>query len=737
MRNHRHLGAATNLHFTTQLTDPVWGAFPITQFEAEILDTHELCRLEQIKQMGLAFLDFPSLTHTRLEHSLGVMHVADKLFRILYETTALRRDFTPQEIEVLFSAENHQALRLAALLHDLGHPPFSHAVELTFKKYRTLLERALAGVQHERPSGPDKEHLFTHYSHETFTRWMIINARDLSERITRYFQDKGMVDQIAALAVGKAEGRLATFNKIISGDFDADRIDYLIRDNWHSGFSIGLSPDELYNAVHLRRVESPHSREAHYEIYIDRSSLPFVNSVLSARERLVRRVHLADFGRAATQMLINFLHEDLSRQTDDGEVWRTILRLHQRCTDFTFFEEINKRLGSRRSRHHGRDIANIIRWPSKQSAWKQFAQLGFMRMHPCLRLLTYISAKAPYDMPAQLCVATSGKGARCVFIEPSEKPAAEFSILVDYNCNPAQPSLDYIASTENRQGRAILAQSLSNLDVFAYEVDSNFAENKKVRSAKSLSTSRVSAYTKCLEPKETLLARFIAQLADDTKAKRRASNHGMLPSEFLLAVLYCLDSNIVDSFQRARSVYVYRSELFINHFFQSLVEDEALTFFPQEFVRLRNNRKERDANRIFSEVQRLNVFGLIETRQRAIFQYSEKSRSRQIQRTRDEVYSTREDFRISPWGKYYVENELTEEERGQIRELIMHRQGQQEVQNLLLKMATLYPTDFVTSSSSRLEDLDEFHRQWHLAATKIHQKGGCAMIFFLLSEPPC
>src|SRR6185436_20836193 len=98
----------------------------------------------------------------------------------------------------------------------------------------------------------------------------------LHRKLQTYFQRSDTVRAIAALAVGKAPTEpWATFNPLISGDFDADRIDYLIRDNRHSGFAIGLSPDELYNAVHLRpdKAEGTFPR---FEIYIDRNALHFV-----------------------------------------------------------------------------------------------------------------------------------------------------------------------------------------------------------------------------------------------------------------------------------------------------------------------------------------------------------------------------------------------------------------------------------------------------------------------------
>lgn len=143
-----------------------------------------------------------------------------------------------------------------------------------------------------------------------------------------------------------------------------------------------------------------------------------------------------------------------------------------------------------------------------------------------------------------------------------------------------------------------------------------------------------------------------------------------------------------------------------------------------------------NSNRVFSEIQRLNVFGLIETRQRTIFHIPGSAKEERLRRTREGVYSTREDFRIDHWGKHYVEFEIRDKELlARVEDLVRSRQN--VVLNHLLEMAQAYPEDpFMTTSEnpkvmSRVMRLREFYLRSRKISEEIRQAGGCAMIFRL------
>jgi len=202
--------------------DPVYGAIAADELEWLLIQSHPLQRLKGIKQLGLVDAVFPGANHTRFEHSLGTMHMAGLIARHL--------DLEPLET---------RKVRLAGLLHDLGHSAFSHAVEGVLSRNPEIQPQ----ISEKRAAG-----------HEEFTR-EIIGRRPFGERALARAEEtfgnaEALFREVAEIAVGHSR----PLGQIISGDLDADRVDFLLRDSHHCGVSLGLvDVDQIVQSLTIHR----------------------------------------------------------------------------------------------------------------------------------------------------------------------------------------------------------------------------------------------------------------------------------------------------------------------------------------------------------------------------------------------------------------------------------------------------------------------------------------------------
>lgn len=166
------------------IRDSVYGDISLNKFEQKVLDMPQFQRLRRIKQLGLINLIYPGANHTRFEHSIGTMNLGSKLANEL--------ELNEDEIELV---------RISALLHDVGHGPFSHVSE---------------GV--------------LSFPHEELTKYVIskTSMRD-------YLEEKFDIKEINKIISG--EGKLGP---IVSGELDVDRMDYLLRDSYNTGVAYGV-----------------------------------------------------------------------------------------------------------------------------------------------------------------------------------------------------------------------------------------------------------------------------------------------------------------------------------------------------------------------------------------------------------------------------------------------------------------------------------------------------------------
>lgn len=184
----------------SEIRDPIYGFIELDDIEVKVIDTVVFQRLRKIRQLALANLVYPTANHTRFDHSLGVFYIAKRMVDRVLPVDEGRK----------------QIVRLAALLHDLGHGPFSHISEDVLKRYR-----------------PDSSN--TEEIHEDITIRIIQSDSELKNIL-----GAGRISQIIDLLKGKYDTEIPLMKKIVSGPIDSDKQDYLLRDSYFCGVKYGI-----------------------------------------------------------------------------------------------------------------------------------------------------------------------------------------------------------------------------------------------------------------------------------------------------------------------------------------------------------------------------------------------------------------------------------------------------------------------------------------------------------------
>lgn len=190
------------------IKDPLYGYITISEEERKIIDTREFQRLHRIKQLPLAEYVYPAAVHTRFEHSLGVLHLAN-----------LMMENIPAEI----GEEEAKLMRFASLLHDIGHGPFSHLFEAVTMKFLGM-------------------------NHEQIGKRIIIESE-----LADILRDSGIDPlKIGYLITGEKTFLRKYMHQIINSGIDADKLDFIKRDNFHSGAGYGaIDTDRLVNTMEI------------------------------------------------------------------------------------------------------------------------------------------------------------------------------------------------------------------------------------------------------------------------------------------------------------------------------------------------------------------------------------------------------------------------------------------------------------------------------------------------------
>ena len=204
---------------TYEIRDPIHGFITLNEWEREVIDHPVFQRLRRIRQLGLTDMVYPGAMHTRFEHSLGVMHLATRMFEQIRDR---RLGFLKSELSFTEGGleRDRVLVRLSSLLHDVGHTPFSHAAEALMDKNPST----------NKP-----------YKHEAYSAAAVVFLmKDVIEDHPLN-QNYGIkAKDIDAFLNGEPSlGRCLLWRNLISSQLDADRADYLLRDSHHIGVAYG------------------------------------------------------------------------------------------------------------------------------------------------------------------------------------------------------------------------------------------------------------------------------------------------------------------------------------------------------------------------------------------------------------------------------------------------------------------------------------------------------------------
>ncbi|ADN51117.1 HD domain-containing protein [Vulcanisaeta distributa] len=256
------------LSYTKVIADPALGWIRLTNEEARFIDScRYIQRLRYIHQLGLTFMVYPSAHHSRFEHSLGTLQIVTLMLERMLRSNDVRESLLNLGKSMGLDTEDDiiMHMRIAALLHDLGHLPFSHVFEGVFGQgIDPLITNCSRGVNEEVLGrvfkGPFKEHeLITYFiltNNDEFKGVFKESMPDIDLRVIKALLHSDIVIKISELlpqfidVIGyddiaflkSLSNELKSFNilrNLISGDLDADRVEYVLRDSYLTGASIG------------------------------------------------------------------------------------------------------------------------------------------------------------------------------------------------------------------------------------------------------------------------------------------------------------------------------------------------------------------------------------------------------------------------------------------------------------------------------------------------------------------
>ena len=250
--------------------DPVHNFVHFSAEEVQLIDLDVLQRLRGIRQLAMASLVYPGALHTRFDHTLGVAHVAGRM---------------ADELEL--DSEDRKTVRLAALLHDIGHGPFSHVSEYVLERF---------GDRNALPEGIEKDKI-----HEIITNHLIRRHPPIVQLLGQATCDR--VAQLLSTGVGDP-----VLRAIVSGPLDADKQDYLLRDSQYAGVNYGT-----FDIHQLQRSLVREDVDGQKELRIRADGVHVIEQFVMAKYYLTTMVYRHKVRLISDQMIVRAIIVGIER----------------------------------------------------------------------------------------------------------------------------------------------------------------------------------------------------------------------------------------------------------------------------------------------------------------------------------------------------------------------------------------------------------------------------------------
>ncbi len=337
-----------------QIKDKLYGYIEFDPLELKIIDHPLFQRLKHIRQLGFAYNAYPSADHKRFEHSLGVVYVATEIFQNILNQKNDDLKAWLKEIKKILELDYHISLtepvetflmklvRISALLHDVGHLPFSHTFEISlepilYSEEMTALTKQLQnkaidlytfhsasdGIQiHERIGHHIIQHHFASILSELGEKvpQLICDIFELGKCNNKNCQEEHYGDR------HRISSLLLPLQRILNGPIDADRLDYVARDHYSSGIQMGTFDRErlIKNFVVVKKGP------LQFDVGLKMKALSAVNSFILMRAMLYRYLyqhHLVSMYDNVFALMVELMLKDAIKQNTD-ELIAFLLRLN-------------------------------------------------------------------------------------------------------------------------------------------------------------------------------------------------------------------------------------------------------------------------------------------------------------------------------------------------------------------------------------------------------------------------